>query len=525
MTAGSLVHALRQAREFLPGYHLCMRMHSLSSMLLAFILAPIVASWQQQQTPPTPPVSTGLRPSADTPVATTHSLLMHGRLLSYTALAGNMTINNANGKPIGSMFSVSYLLNNASAANRPITFFFNGGPPAAAMWLHMASIGPVRILTNTPRQTQGPPFTYVPNEYSLLDDSDLVFIDAPLCGFSRATGDGSPKDFEGTDEDVAAFENFITQWITAHQRWNSPKYLFGESYGGTRAAALVAALNNDGVTFNGVTLESPVLNYNVRAPGYDTQTIGLLPTLAAVAYYYGKVNTSQSLADWVESARQFARGDYAAALAQGDALREEEFERIAARVAGFTGLSITYVQDAKLRIDASRFRKELLRADHKTLGRYDARVQGDDVDSAGEAPEFDAAESAIQGPVLASLRNYLANELKYPNDNPYYPSVSEPWDWKHRTSTGVEQAQPDVAVDLSDAMRKNVDLKVFVAAGYFDLGTPFATTEYDVHHMLLPKPLTKNIHFAYYEAGHIIYLNIDALKQLKTDLHVFYFSK
>jgi carboxypeptidase C (cathepsin A) len=503
-----------------------MKRINLLPMLLFMIITPFAYAGQQEidgRGQSIERVNGNAAPEASK--ATKHSLTVQGKSLSYTALAGSLAIDDAKGKPIGNMFSVAYVLNTAASDTRPVTFFFNGGPPAAGMWLHMASLGPVRVVLNAPGQMQGPPFTYVPNEYSLLDDSDLVFIDAPLCGFSRSIGDAGPKDFEGTDEDIAAFKSFITKWLNIHQRWNSPKYLFGESYGGTRAAALVAALNDDGVTFNGVTLESPVLNYNVRAPGYDTQVVGLLPTYAAVAYFYGKAKTSMSMVDWVQSARKFARGDYKDALDQGDALADDDFDRIAARVAEFTGLSVSYVRDAKLRVDAPRFRKELLRADHKTLGRYDARVQGEDVDSAGEVPEYDEAESAVQGPILASLRKYLATDLGYVNPAAYYPSVSEAWNWQHRTSTGMQQAQPDVAVDLSDAMRKNPGLKVFVASGYFDLSTPFATTEYDVHHMLLPNTLTKNIRFGYYEAGHMVYLNVSSLQHLKADLHEFYFSK
>ena len=510
-----------------PSYHSIMNMQSLL-LVLVFLFAYSASALQQAAVARPASESSDPKMSEDITVTTTHTMLLNGKSLAYTAVAGSTTIDDSKDQPVLSMFSVSYLLTAASAAERPVTFFFNGGPPAAAMWLHMASLGPVRVLTNTPSQTQGPPFTYVPNDYSLLDDSDLVFIDAPLCGFSRIRGEGHLGDFEGTDQDIAAFEKFITNWLSVHDRWNSPKYLFGESYGGTRAAALVAALNNDGVTFSGVTLESPVLNYNVRAPGYDNQIVGLLPTYAAVAYRYGKVQTPLSLAEWVDSARRFARGEYASALMQGDALGTAEFNRIAARVAAFTGLSVTYIQDAKLRVDAPRFRKEFLRAEHKTLGRYDARAQGDDVDSAGDLPDFDAAESTIQGPILASLRTYLSTDLKYRSQAAYYPSAPEPaapWNWSHTTSTGVQQAQPDVAIDLSDAIRKNNNLKVFVANGYFDMATPFAATEYDVHHMLLPDSLRKNVHLSYYESGHMVYLNVDALRQLKADLHHFYFSR
>jgi carboxypeptidase C (cathepsin A) len=463
--------------------------------------------------------------SQDSAISTKHSLLLHGKTIPYTALAGNLLISDAKGAPYGSIFSVAYLEDGAPAKDRPVTFLFNGGPPAAAMWLHMASFGPVRLVANAAGSKSRVPFTYVSNEYSLLDDTDLVFIDAPLCGFSRAVGTGKSTDFEGTDEDVAAFEQFITRWLTANRRWASPKYLFGESYGGTRAAALVAAMNNDGVLFSGIVMESPVLNYNVRAPGYDTQAIGTLPTYAAIAYHFGKVSTQKSLGDWVEAARQFARGQYAAALAQGDTLSQAQFQATATEVAAYSGLRVDYLEQAKLRVDAARFRKELLRSEQRTLGRYDARVQGEDPDSVGETPSFDASETGVLGPVLGSLREYLASDLNYKNPGVYEPTSPEPatpWNWKHRTSTGVEQDLPDVAVDLADAMRKNPNLKVFIAAGYYDLSTPFASTEYDIHHMLLSPKLRANITFIVYRAGHMIYLDEVALKQMKRDLDTFY---
>ena len=313
---------------------------------------------------------------AETTSVTKHTLAVEGRAIAYTATAGNFLIKDDKDKANGSIFYVAYTEDGAEAKSRPVTFFYNGGPGAATIWLHMGSVGPVRVITASPEATGGPPFEYVPNEYSLLNRSDLVFIDAPLCGFSRAVGKGTVKDFAGVDEDIKAFEKFIVRYITVNQRWNSPKFLFGESYGTTRSAGLVAALNNDGIEFNGVTLLSSILNYNIRNPGYDTQAIGYFPSFAAIGYYHGKVQKKGSLAEWVQAAREFARGPYATALQQGDALAPAEFDKVAGQVAAFTGLSLAYVKETKLRIDASRFRKELLRGDERISGAVRCAVRG-----------------------------------------------------------------------------------------------------------------------------------------------------
>jgi carboxypeptidase C (cathepsin A) len=464
---------------------------------------------------------------SESSTVTKHDLTVEGKAIHYTATAGNLLIRDDKEKPNGSIFYVAYTEDGADTKTRPVTFFYNGGPGAATIWLHMGSFGPVRVLTSSPDATGGPPFTYIPNEYSLLNRSDLVFIDAPLCGFSRAVGKGTAKDFAGTDEDIKAFEKFIVRWITVNQRWNSPKFLFGESYGTTRSAGLVAALNNDGIEFNGVTLLSTVLNYNRQNPGYDVQAVGYLPSFAAIAYYHGKVQKKGSLAEWVEQAREFARGPYTTALQQGDALPNAEFDSIAARVAALTGLSVAFVKETKLRIDPSRFRKELLRGDEQILGRYDARFAAFDVDAAGEGPGFDPSDTGISGAFVGAFHDYIVKDLKYMSQETYHlsgPGLNQEWNFKHRASGAGrgEQTVPDVAVDLSDAMRKNPHLKVFSANGYFDLATPFFNTEYDLHHMLLPPRIAANISFGYYPAGHMVYLNVDALRDMKKDIDRFY---
>ncbi len=483
----------------------------------------------------------GAREDQGTPIPPeTNSVTKHdwsegGRTVHYTATAGNLLIRDDQDKAIGSIFYVAYTEDGVDPKTRPVTFFYNGGPGSATVWLHMGSLGPVRVVTASPEATGPAPFEWVQNQYSLIDKSDLVFIDAPLTGFSRAVGKGTVKDFAGTDQDIQAFLKFITRYITVNQRWNSPKFLFGESYGTTRSAGLVAALQNAGIEFNGVTLLSSILNYGRRAPGLDYEAIGYLPSYAAIAYYHKKVKTNLSMAEWVQQARLFARGPYTEALAQGDKLPAAEFDATAAKIAAITGLSVEYVRESKLKIPATRFRKELLRGDERILGRYDARFEGWDPESAGENPGYDPSDTGISGAYVGAFHEYIQKELKYMSQEPYYlsgPGLNGNWDFHHRPSgamaggggggRGGEQTQPDVAVDLSDAIRKNPHLHVFSANGYFDLATPFYSTEYDLSHMDLPTKLVGNVQFGYYPAGHMVYLNVEALKELKADMAKFY---
>ena len=445
--------------------------------------------------------------------------------IHYTATAGNLLIEDDKDKPNGSIFYVAYTQDGADPKARPVTFFYNGGPGSSTAFLHMASFGPVRVVTESPNPTGPPPFQIVTNQSSLIDKSDLIFIDAPLTGFSRAVGKGTVKDFAGVDEDIHAFEKFIVRYITLNQRWNSPKFLFGESYGTPRTAALVAALNNDSVAFNGITLLSSILNYGIRSDGYDTAYVAYLPSYTAIAYHYNKGKHTGTLEESVEQARKFARGPYAEALQQGDKLPPAQFDAIAATVADFTGLTVQYVKECKLRIAPGRFREELLRGDQRTLGRYDARFQGWDTDSAGESPDYDPSSTGIGGAVVGALHEYLQKDLKYMNSDTYFlrgPGVIEAWNFKHHPTGGSEQPIPDTAVDLADAMRKNPKLRVFSANGYFDLATPFFATEFDLSHMMLPPALVGNVEFGYYPSGHMVYLNVDAMKQMKADLDRFY---
>jgi carboxypeptidase C (cathepsin A) len=514
-----------------------------AAALLLTVPAWFSPCFAQETRPATPPAANAPAPPAadhkdadketpippERPVATHHDMTLGGKSLKYTATAGNLLVRDDDDKPNGSMFYVAYTLDGVEAKSRPVSFLYNGGPGSATLWLHMGSFSPVRITTDSPNATAGPPFKLVPNDYSLLDKTDLVFIDAPLTGYSRAVGKGTAKDFMGVDEDLRAFDRFIVRYLTVNQRWNSPKFLIGESYGTTRSAALADMLGEDGVQLNGVVLISSILNYNVRAGGYDTIYIANLPSYAAAAWYFNKVqNKPADVAAWVDQARTFASGAYAQALFAGHNLPAAQLDAVAKEVSRLTGLSVEYVKEANLRISPTRFRKEVLRDDRKTLGRYDMRFEGEDIDSAGESPSYDASDSGISGAFVAALHDYLQRELKYESTDAYRPTAYSmiQWDWKHRPTSGgggpggggQEQTQPYVAADLASAMRKNPHLQVFSANGYFDLATPFFSTEYDLSHMQLEPELRGNIHFGYYPSGHMIYLNVDALHQLKDDL-------
>ncbi|MGB6691391.1 MAG: peptidase S10 [Terracidiphilus sp.] len=506
--------------------------------LSASLLVPIDRAQERPAAQPPAATADHKEPEKETPippektVATHHDMTLDGKSLKYTATAGTLLVRDEEDKPYGSIFYVAYTLDGADAASRPLSFLYNGGPGSATLWLHMGSFSPVRITTDSPNPTAGPPFKLVPNQYSLLDKTDLVFIDAPLTGYSRAVGKGTAKDLTGVDPDLRAFDRFIIRYVSVNQRWNSPKFLIGESYGTTRSAALADMLGNDGVQLNGVVIISSILNYNIRAGGYDSIYVFNLPSYAAAAWYFNKIpDKPADVSTWVQQAREFASGPYAQALFQGDTLSAAQLDDVAKQVSHFTGLSVDYIKEANLRISPTRFRKEVLRDDRRTLGRYDMRFEGVDVDAAGENPSYDASDTGISGAFVAALHDYMERELKFDSTDEYRPTAYSiiQWDWKHRPTSGGggpggpggEQSQPYVAADLASAIRKNPHLQVFSANGYFDLATPFFATEFDLSHMQLDPSLRGNVHFGYYPSGHMIYLNVDALHKLRDDLAAF----
>jgi carboxypeptidase C (cathepsin A) len=510
-----------------------------SACLVACLFAPAVLAQRAGNAPPAA-AANAERPATPIPPernsVTSHELTLGGKTLRYSATAGTLLIPGEDDQPYASVFYVAYTLDGVSdGRTRPLTFLYNGGPGSASMWLHMGSLGPVRVLTASPEATGPGPYQIAPNEYSLLDKSDLVFVDAVGSGYSRPVGRGNIRDFAGTDQDVRAFQKFIYRYVSVNHRWNSPKFLFGESYGTTRSAALVDALENSGMSMNGVILMSSILNYFTLAPGSDAIFIGNLPSYAAIAWHYEKVpHKGKDQKAFLDEVRAFARGPYAEALALGHNLPQAQVDAVAAKLAGYTGLSVPYIKEANLRVSPPRFRKELLRDQRAIVGRYDARFEGSDIDAAGENPGYDPSNSGIEGAFVTALHDYLDRELKYASEETYLPSgpgVNQMWDHTHRLGSalptgGGQGGQPMrdayVAGDLADAIRKNPRLRVFSVNGLFDLATPFFITEYDLAHIELEPKLRGNIEFAYYPSGHMIYLNVDALKQLKTDLAAFY---
>jgi carboxypeptidase C (cathepsin A) len=472
-----------------------------------------------------------IKPSVDETASVTHHVATtHAGAMKYTATAGTLTIRDDDAKPIASVFYVAYTADGVKDyKRRPVTFFYNGGPGSSTLWLHMGSFAPERVQTAGPETIKPAPYPFGPNPETLLDKTDMIFVDAIGTGYSRALGDKKDKDFWGVDSDADGFARAIMRYVTKNARWQSPKFIFGESYGTTRSGALSYLLQDRGMALNGVVILSSILNYGIRQPGFDQIYVNYLPSFAATAWYHHKLpNPPADVATVVEQAKQWAAGPYAAALAQGSSLDPATRNQIAQQMSALTGLSPQFILDANLRVDLSRFQKELLRDQRLTIGRYDSRYTGIDADAAGERPEYDASDTAISGAFIASFNDYLSRDLGYKTDVPYRVSAYDldgfKWDFTHKAPGGGRgpQTSPDVAVDISAAMRTNPYLHLLSLNGYYDMATPFFGTEYDLHHMGLEPAQAQNIAFRYYPSGHMAYLNPDALRMMHRDLSAWY---
>ena len=465
-------------------------------------------------------------PVEERTVSTRHSAAVDGRTLPYTATAGTLTIRDDEGKPTASIFYTADCLDGPPGSHRPITFFYNGGPGSASLWLRMGSFGPMRIQTVNAQYLRPAPFDFGPNPDTLLGATDLVFIDAPGTGYSRPLGDTKASDFYGVDPDADAFARAIIRYVTKFGRWDSPKFLFGESYGTTRSGALAYQLQERGMALNGVILLSSIMNYGRRQPGLDRDYLNYIPSYATTAWYHHKMsNPPATVAEAAAEARAFAEGPYAAALEKGQTISKAEEDSVAQQMSALTGLSPQFIENADLRIDLSQFRKELLRDRRLTVGRYDSRYTGVDPNASGDAPDFDASDVAVSGAFIGMLQSYLAKDLNYQTDMPYRPSVygtDFKWDFKHK-APGVRFTlnDPDTALDLAAAMRTNPYLKVLSLNGWYDMATPFFGTEYDLNHMMLDPAERENLAFRYYPSGHMVYLNPDALHAMRLDVERF----
>jgi carboxypeptidase C (cathepsin A) len=510
-----------------------------SPLALALLLSSAAFAADQAPAGDVPPKDTKAaeapKPDADTVKASVaedaqpvkRSISLRGRTLSYTVTPGHLTIRNDKGEPTGSMFYVAYAAPSGNGRPRPVTFLFNGGPGSSTMWLHMGSFGPMKVDASTPETIAGPPFRYGPNPDSLLDVSDLVFIDAPTTGLSRVLGKAESKDFFSVDKDIDAFTRTIQRYLTKYQRWNSPKFIIGESYGTTRAAGLSASLLDQGIQLNGIAFVSTVFNF-ADFQG-DQSLVNFLPTYAANAWYHGKIDPKPELHGFVEQAGQFASGPYALALQKGNLLGDAEKQSIAQQMAQLTGLSTDYILRSNLRVDPERFRRELLRDRHQVIGRIDSRYIGTEPDNAGEAADYDPQGSAITGGFVAALNDYLFRDLGYTTALVYRPNnYSEvfgdgpnSWSFQHK-APGGQQLIADTSVDLASAMRQNPRMKVLSINGIYDLATPFHGAEYEFQHLALEPQLQANISYTYYSAGHMMYIDPVSSRQLKADLAAFY---
>ncbi|HVT17009.1 MAG TPA: peptidase S10 [Thermoanaerobaculia bacterium] len=462
---------------------------------------------------------------------TRHSVTIGGKAIAYTATAGTLIVRNAKDEPTAAVGYTAYVRDGADPGRRPITFAYNGGPGSSSIWLHLGALGPRRIVTADARPTPPAPYRLVDNAYSVLDKTDLVMIDPVGTGLSRAVGSAKDKDFWGVDPDIESVSRFIEQYVSDNGRWNSPKYLLGESYGTARSAGVVDYLQTrENMAFNGVILVSVALDVEAIFvwPGNDRPYAFLVPTFAAVAaYHHALPHPPAQLGPFLDEARRFALGEYSAALLKGDSLSDQERDAVAEKLHELTGLSVDFIKKSKLRVRESLFTQELLREHHATVGRLDARFTGVTFDLLAEDSEYDPQDAAISAAFTAAFLDYYHRELKFGQGKTYNVQnleANEAWEWKHRIRGFGQLPFPGVGPNLAHALGFNPNLRVLVVNGTYDLATPFLATESMIDHLGLEKDLRSHIQSKYYEAGHMMYVHEPSLQQLKGDLAAFYDS-
>ena len=482
------------------------------------------------------------------------SVTVEGQKVDYHAVAGTLVVHPrgwddaakpeagkddkpadaATQSPEASIFYVAYFKKGAPSAGRPITFLYNGGPGSSSVWLHMGAFGPKRVVTKDDSHTPAAPYSLVDNAFSLLDASDLVFIDAPGTGFSRVAGKDKEKAFFGMDADAYAFGEFIKAFFTKYNRWNSPKYLFGESYGTPRSSILVNNLEtNDSIDFNGVILLSQILNFNLSVdppsfnPGTEEAYITALPTYAATAWYHNRL-PGQKPADlpaFLHEVEQFAISDYAVALQAGSTLDAAKRQAIAEKMSQYTGLPTAYILKSDLRIEGGQFEKMLQDSDGLTTGRLDTRFSGPDMDPLSKEADYDPQSAAISSAYVAAFNDYVRKDLNFGQGKTYKPEIDIEKDWSFaHVPPGAPIAIPaaaNVMPDLASAMKYNPGLKVMVNGGYYDLATPYYEGWYEMHHLQIPAKLQSNLEYHYYQSGHMVYAHEASLKELHDNVATF----
>jgi carboxypeptidase C (cathepsin A) len=528
-----------------------LRLRPVCGFIVASLLVVDLASAasHQEKTVPSPPANFDVfTPGA---VTTPGSVRVEGQDVAYRAVAGRIIVHakgwddaartsakeplgTTTGAPVASMFYVAYFKRGAAPENRPVIFLFNGGPGSSTMWLHMGAFGPVRVVTPSHTHAPAAPYRVVNNAYSLLDASDLVFIDAPGTGFSRVEGKQARASFYGVDQDANAFSSFVVQFLTTYGRWNSPKYLLGESYGTPRAAAMAKILELDrDVGLNGLIMVSQCLDSDLSAdnpemnPGVELPYELALPTYAATAWYHHRLPSEPpQLVPFLKEVQQFAMGPYADALTEGNDLSPARFDAIAQKLHEYTGLSLAYLKKANLRVDGGQFDQAVQSNVGLTTGRIDTRFDGPDMDPLSEFADYDPQAAALSSAYMAAVNEYVRRALRYttsayyrPND---YEELSDIWDAHHQPAGApFPLANINVMPDLAAAMNYDPGLKVMVNGGYFDLATEYMEGWYEMHHLQIPQKLQANIQYDYYPSGHMIYAREASLKTLHDNIAAF----
>ncbi len=495
----------------------------LAAVALAFAVQPVLAADEKKSD------AAESAPEKDVPPpvvsVTKHKGMFGGQAVSYTATTGETYLKDKDGKPLAAIFATSYVKDGGDPKTRPITFLYNGGPGSGSLWLHMGAFGPKRVVLPDAKDDGAPPYPIIDNPESLLDVTDIVFIDPVGTGFAHALGKKDPKDYWGVSADAKSIAEFIRIWLNENGRWNSPKYIGGESYGTTRSVALINELESsyNDVAVNGIILISTILDFAAPAEvqGNEMPYVLNLPSMATTAWYHHKIaNPPATPAEIAQQARDFAIGPYAAALLKGNALAGEERARVRAELARLTGLSEQFVDNANLRVTPGRFYKELLRDRGLTIGRLDTRYTGVDYDRAGEEPDNDPSFYAIDGAYTAAINSYLRDDLKLKMERDYVTIGGvRGWDWKLQGQGGRDgEVYVNVAPYLSRAMRENSGLRVFVGQGWYDFATPFFGAEYAMNR---PGFDPARIQFHYYDAGHMMYVRPEDLAKLSSDIRSF----